>query len=742
MSAEPTTLEARLRSLPTRPGVYLMKDGEGTILYVGKANSLRPRVRSYFASAAQHSLKTREMVRRVADVETIVVRSEAEALILENNLIKEHRPKFNINLRDDKTYPYIKVTSEPFPRVFVTRRLARDGGRYFGPYTDVRRMRQSLELVKKLYTVRSCHYALLREVPARPCLDYHIGRCRAPCVGLQSAEEYGGMVDEIVQLLSGHTRAVARRLEGEMQRAAAEMSFERAAELRDAVRQLDALEQRQQVVDVDGADRDLVGFARDGAEACGVVLQVREGKLLGREAQFLTNLADEPDEAALSAFATRLYADRLLGGPAGVPPEVYFALDFADRPVLEALLREATGRAVKLRVPQRGEKVQLVALADQNARHLLEERKLMGNAAAERAPDALYELQEVLELPLVPRTMVCFDVSHTQGSETVASAVFFENGEPAKGEYRKMRIRGDWGNDDFASMHEAVTRWFARRLEEAKPLPELCVIDGGKGQLSAARKALEGLDLPQQAVIGLAKREEEIFVPGRPEGVRLPRRSPALRLLQRLRDEAHRFAVTYNRKLRTKRTIRSELATIPGVGPARQRALLDRFGSLRGVAAASEAEIAALPGFGAGLARKVLEAVGGRGARAAPPPGLAGLAHPPPNCWGRVVAGERSCGEARMGCSTRRGPHPPAPSPIELHGGRGVGSDEDEFSLPPRSLWGEGRGGGPFVQLREGFAPAGPRRRRGTQAVSCPPRRWLGALGTVVSFPTRAKPDP
>ena len=608
---EATTLDARLRSLPTQPGVYLMKDGDGTILYVGKAKSLRARVRSYFASAAQHSLKTREMVRRVADVETIVVRSEAEALILENNLIKEHRPRFNINLRDDKSYPYIKVTAEAFPRVFVTRRLVRDEGRYFGPYTDVRRMRQSLELVKRLYTVRSCRYNLLRETPERPCLDYHIGRCRAPCVGLQSQEEYGGMVDEIVQLLSGHTRAVARRLETEMQRAAEAMSFERAAELRDAVRQLDALERRQQVVDVAGSDRDVVGFARDGAEACGVVLQVREGKLLGREAQFLANLADESDEAALSAFATRLYADRLLGGPAGVPPEVYFGWDFEDRPVLEQLLRESTGRAVKLRVPQRGEKVQLVGLADQNARHLLEERKLMGNAAAERAPDALYELQEVLELPLVPRTIVCFDVSHTQGSETVASAVFFENGEPAKGEYRKMKIRGDWGNDDFASMHEAVTRWFARRLEEGKPLPELCAIDGGKGQLSAARKALEALDLPQQAVIGLAKKEEEIFVPGRSDGIRLPRRSPALRLLQRLRDEAHRFAVTYNRKLRTKRTVRSELSTIPGVGPARQRALLERFGSMRGVAAASEAEIAALPGFGGGLARKVLEAVGG-----------------------------------------------------------------------------------------------------------------------------------
>jgi excinuclease ABC subunit C len=609
MSESTPTLEAKLRTLPTQPGVYLMKDAAGTIIYVGKAKSLRARVRSYFQGGAQHGIKTREMVRRVDDVDTIVVRTEAEALILENNLIKENRPRFNINLKDDKTYPYIKVTDEAFPRVFVTRTLRRDGGRYFGPYTDVRRMRQSLELVKKLYTVRSCHYNLPREIPARPCLDYHIGRCRAPCVALQTPDEYGQMVEEIVQVLSGHTRLVARRLRAEMATCALEMNFERAAELRDAIGQLEALERKQQVVDVSGSDRDVVGFARDGSEACGVVLQIREGKLLGREAQFLTNLGDDTDEAALSAFATRLFAERVTRDPESVPGEIIFPMDFDDRGVLEELLREAAGKAVRLKWPQRGEKVQLVALADQNARHLFEERKLMGNAAAERAPDALYELQEVLELPMVPRTVVCFDISHTQGSETVASAVFFENGEPAKGEYRKLRIRGEWGNDDFASMHEAVTRWFRRRVDEGKPLPELVVIDGGKGQLSAARKALEEIDLPQQPIVGLAKKEEEMFLPGRSDGIRLPRRSPALRLVQRIRDEAHRFAVTYNRKLRTKRTIRSELSTIPGVGPSRQKQLLARFGSYRGVVAASEADIAALPGFGPALARKVVEAV-------------------------------------------------------------------------------------------------------------------------------------
>ncbi|HEX8244628.1 MAG TPA: excinuclease ABC subunit UvrC [Longimicrobium sp.] len=618
-----STLEGKLRHLPTRPGVYLMKDAQGEVIYVGKAKSLRARVRSYFAASAQHGIKTHELVRRVADVDTIVVNTEAEALILENNLIKENRPRFNINLKDDKTYPYIKVTvHERFPRVFVTRRLLKDGSRYFGPYTDVRRMRQSLELVKKLYTVRSCRYDLPKEVPARPCLDYHIGRCKAPCVAFQPEDDYRGMVDEILEVLGGHTRLVADRLKREMQAAAAEMNFERAAELRDAIGQLDALERRQRVVDVSGSDRDVVGFARDGAEACGVVLLIREGKVLGREVSFLTNAAGDSDENAFNAFVTRHYTERAIRDDDSIPPEVFFPEDFPDRGVLQELLREHAHRAVRLHVPQRGEKAQLVTLAEQNARHLLEERKLVSQATAGRAPDALYELQEVLELDSVPRTILCFDISHTQGSEVVASGVFFENGEPNKGEYKKFRIRGEWGNDDFASMHEVVTRWFRRRVEEGKPLPDLVMIDGGKGQLGAAVKALQEIEIPQQPIISLAKREEEVFVPGRSDSIRLPRRSPALRLLQRVRDEAHRFAITYNRKLRTKRTIRSELSTIPGVGPARQRALLDRFGSLRAVAAASEAEVAALPGFGASLARKVLAHVRGESpVSEAPQPG-------------------------------------------------------------------------------------------------------------------------
>jgi excinuclease ABC subunit C len=606
MTTEP--LRTKLQHLPDRPGVYLMRDAEGEILYVGKAKSLRSRVRSYFAVSHHGSLKTRELVRRVADVETIVVSTEAEALILENNLIKENRPRFNINLRDDKTYPYIKVTlQEAFPRIIVTRRLQKDGARYFGPYTDVRRMRQALTVVKRLYTVRSCHYRLPDEVPTRPCLDYHIGRCKAPCVALQSADDYRSMIAEILDVLGGYTNRAAARLRQQMEEAALRLEFERAAELRDAITQLEALAARQQVVDVEGANRDVVAFARDGEEACGVVLRIREGKLLGREAVFLTNLGDESDDAVLASIASRVFLRPELEDGGLIGAEIYFSADFPDRVLLEGILRERAGRRITTRVPQRGEKVRLVELAEQNARHLLEERRVVAESGRATAPDALFELQDALELETVPRRIVCFDVSHTQGSEVVASAVVFDHGKPLKAAYRRFRIQGQWGNDDFRSMHEAVTRYLRRQRDEKAELPDLVVIDGGKGQLTAAREALEALGSAHLPIVSLAKRDEEVFVPGRREPIRLPRRSVALQLLQRVRDEAHRFAVSYNRNLRTKRTVRSELSTVPGVGATRQRQLLEHFGSVRGIAGAEEDQIASLPGFGPALARTVLE---------------------------------------------------------------------------------------------------------------------------------------
>ncbi len=608
LSMSPDPLQRKLRHLPTGPGVYLMKDADGEILYVGKAKSLRSRVRSYFGAQAADSLKTRHMVPRIADVDTIVTDSEPEALMLENTLIKEHQPRFNVNLRDDKSYPYIKVTiQEPFPRVFVTRRLIPDGGRYFGPFTDVGRMRQALDVIKKVYTVRSCRYRLPEERPDRPCLDYHIGRCKAPCVDLQSENEYRAMTDEVVELLEGRTRRVAARLRDRMQAAAAALDFEEAGRIRDALGKLDALESRQKVVDVRGDDRDVIGLARDGAGGCLVVMRIREGKLLGRETVFLDGLEDQADGEILSAVATRHYAVQVEKLGENLPPEVLFPSEFEDRETLETLLRERSGRAVRTHVPQRGEKARLVELATRNAQHLLEEKVLMERTARTRAPDALYELQEELELQAVPRVIACFDISHTSGTETVGSCVVFEDGKPNKAEYRKFRVRGDWGNDDYASMHEVVTRYVRRRIEEELPLPDLLVIDGGKGQLSAARRALEEQEYAQQAVVGLAKREEEVFVPGREGAIRLSRRSAALQLLQRLRDEAHRFAVGYNRSLRSKRTVRSALADIPGVGPARQRALLRSFGSVRSIRAAEVDQIAAVQGIGPALARVIAE---------------------------------------------------------------------------------------------------------------------------------------
>lgn len=585
--------------------MYLFKDARGEVIYVGKAKRLRDRVRSYFRADSHHSIKTRELVRRIADLETLVVGSEAEALILEANLIKEHQPRFNLQLRDDKRYPYIKVTREPFPRVFVTRKVRNDGGSYFGPYTSVGSMRQALEVIKRLYTVRSCRYNLPKETPERPCLDYHIERCKAPCVGYQSQEDYQAMIDEILAILGGDTEALRRDAEARMRTAAEELDFEAAARLRDVVRGLDSLSREQRVQQVGGGSRDVVGIARDGDIAVGVVLKIRDGILLGRDTLRFSDIQDESEEELLTAFTSRFYLGRGDQVLRELPREVLLPSDFADRETLEKVLSEAAGRRVATHVPQRGDKLRLVELAGTNARHGLEDRVAGLAVAGDRADETLFDLQEKLDLKVVPRLMVCFDISHTQGTDTVASAVVFENGEPRKSDYRHMKIQGEWGNDDYASMHEAVTRWFRRRRDEGRPLPDLCLIDGGKGQLGAARMALADLGMADVQLAALAKREEEVFLPGRSRPVLLDRRDRALHVLQRIRNEAHRFAITYNRKLRRKRTIRSELADIPGIGPGRQQALLTRFGSVKGIRAASVREIARVPGFSETLATRV-----------------------------------------------------------------------------------------------------------------------------------------
>jgi excinuclease ABC subunit C len=590
----------KVAHLPESPGVYLFRDAKGVVLYVGKAKRLRSRVRNYFTADHEASVKTLALMRQVADVETIVVPTEAHALILEANLIKEYHPRFNIALRDDKSYPYIKVTvQEPFPRVFVTRRLVDDGGRYFGPYTDVGKMRRALNVVKQIFTVRSCRYDMPTEMPERPCLDYFIKRCKAPCILAQTQDEYRAMIEEVLIFLDGNAREVVRRVRARMGAAAEALNYEQAAELRDMLSKLERLEEPTVVMEVEGGDRDVVGYARDGDDASVVTLRIRSGKLLARDNRLLSNIEGEPDAAVLSAYLSQRYA----GSPERAG-ELLVPFDFEDR---EPLQESLTG--TKVLVPQRGPKRELVDLAEQNARHLLEEFKLAADEADVRAGEPVYDLQRELGLVKVPRSLVCFDISHAQGTDTVASLVWFENGRAKRAEYRKFKIATVEGVDDFASMREVVHRYFARRLEEQKPLPDLVVIDGGKGQLNAALDALQSLSLGEMPVVSLAKRDEEIFVPGRSESIRLSRRSPGLRLIQQARDEAHRFALTFQRKRRAVRTVTSELLKVPGIGPVKRRALLKVFGSVQGVREATIEQIAAVPGFTAASAQKLLNSL-------------------------------------------------------------------------------------------------------------------------------------
>ncbi|HET9133626.1 MAG TPA: excinuclease ABC subunit UvrC [Gemmatimonadales bacterium] len=590
-------LQRKLDTLPDGPGVYLWKDAAGAVLYVGKAKNLRSRVRSYFAHDHAESPKNRLLVRRIADVETIVVPDEAQSLLLENNLIKEYQPRFNVRLKDDKSYPSIVVTlGEPFPRVFASRRRDHAGARYFGPYTDVAEMRRTLGLVRRMFTVRSCHDDLPRERRERPCLDYHIGRCKAPCVGWQDEADYGRMIDEVVGFLEGDTADLRARIRAMMAEAAGHEDFERARDLRDTLRWLEQLERPIAVEVVGTGDADVVGYARDGDDAVGVLLRVRDGRVLGREHRFLENVEAADDPEILGAWLVQAYG-RFDGRVARV------VLPFAPDD-LEALA--AALPAHRLTVPQRGIAARWLELADQNARHLLESLRMEAFETEERVEDPVYSLGRELGMTVVPRTFICIDISHNQGRDTVGSLVTFEAGRPKKSEYRKFKIGSAGMQDDFAAIHEVVTRYFTRRLEEGKPLPDLVVIDGGKGQLSSAHDAMTALGLGDRPLASLAKREEEVFLPGRREPIRLNRRSPALRLLQRARDEAHRFGVTYNRARRTARTVTSALLDIPGVGPTKRTALLTTFGSLAGVRAATVADIAALPGFSTTLAERVL----------------------------------------------------------------------------------------------------------------------------------------
>ena len=581
-------LSRKLSALPTRPGVYQHKDENGKVLYVGKAKNLRSRVNSYFHKSRNFDGRLKILVSKIADVEIIVTDTEAEALILENTLIKELRPRYNINLRDDKSYPYICIKKEPFPRVFPTRRVKRDGSIYFGPYTSVRSMNIMLDTIKSIFRIRTCSLRLAPPAIAagkfEVCLQYHIKKCDAPCVGYQTEDDYDRMISQVRQLLNGKTGTLIALLRDEMSRVAALSEFEEAAKLRDQVMALEKYSERQKVVVQDPIDRDMFAVAVNREEniACGVIFQMREGKIIGRQHKYFHNIRDQSDDALMQVLLERYYTETTF-----YPDEILLSGEAEDLGPVSQFLENKRQRAVKIRTPQRGEKVALAKMIEQNARVGLDEYLLIQARKEEgKIPFVVKALQEDLKLPRLPRRIECFDISHLGGTDVVASCVVFIDGKPRNKEYRTYKIRSVGGgvSDDFQSMREVVGRRYAKVVEENGPWPDLVVIDGGKGQLSSAVTALKEAEAYGKfPVIGLAKRLEEVFFPGDTESVFIPKTSATLQLLQRTRNEAHRFAVNFQRKQRSKRTLHSELLIIPGIGPQTVRKLIRAFGSVRQV---------------------------------------------------------------------------------------------------------------------------------------------------------------
>ena len=571
-----------LAVLPEKPGVYLMHDATGKVIYVGKAVVLKNRVRSYFRNLASHTPKVKAMVAKIAEIETIVTSSEVEALILECNLIKKYRPRYNISLKDDKTYPYLKVTvNEEFPRLFVTRRQSRDGAKYYGPYADAGAMHATVKLLRSMFPLRTCR----KMNPDRPCLNYHIKRCLAPCAGYVGCAEYQQMIRSVCMVLDGRTTELERDLKQRMQEAADNYAFEEAARLRDQLQAVMRLNESQKAVTNNGGDMDVFGFAQDMTGACVQIFFVRKGRLIGRDNFFLQNEGDEPGEI-MTAFVKQYYNEATF-----IPREIVlpYLPEAEEQQLIEMWLAERAERKVELLQPQRGVKRELLKLAVDNAVKLLDERLRKGSLSLKNDEQAAEELQRALGMTQPLERMDCFDISHTQGSETVASMVVFRNGSISKKDYRKYKIVSAEGKpDDFKSMQEVVYR----RYKDYEDLPSLVVIDGGKGQLSSALEVLHGLGLDDLHVVGLAKREEEIFKPHQSESILLDRDSAALHLIQRIRDEAHRFAITYHRKLRGKRNLVSVLDHVEGIGPKRRQELWKAFKTLDAMRAASVEELA------------------------------------------------------------------------------------------------------------------------------------------------------
>jgi excinuclease ABC subunit C len=593
------TLAEKLASLPLQPGCYIYRDEQRRVLYVGKAKNLRNRVRQYFHSSRSHDAKTNELVSRIADVELFLTDSEIEALALESNLIKKHKPPFNILLKDDKQYPHIKITNEPAPRAIIARKIIKDGSRYYGPYLPASLAWQTLDLINRYFQLRTCTMAIDGRAD-RPCLEYHIKRCLGPCVKeLCTIDHYDEAVRDVEMLLQGKTADLEATLKDRMQRASDEMRFEAAARYRDQIRTIQKLGEQQKMMSVSGEDIDTFGYYREAHQLALSLFTMREGKIVGKREFFWEDIKEPFDPGVFMGQALKQYYT------AGdyAPGEVYVPVEFEDRELLEEYLTTQRGRRVHIIAPQKGVKRDLIDLVEKNARLNFDQRFRVQRPDMTRV---LQELQEALELPELPDRIESFDISNIQGDENVASMVVCEHGLMKKADYRKFKVRSVEGRaDDFQSMYEVVGRRYSRLLREAKPLPNLVLIDGGKGQLAAAARALHELGLEALPTASIAKREELLFVKGKSEPVRIDHHSPVLHLMQMIRDETHRFAVTYHRKRRAMRDFKSELTSIPGVGEKLKARLLRNFGSLKRVSEASFAELK--PFVGATQAQRIVE---------------------------------------------------------------------------------------------------------------------------------------
>jgi excinuclease ABC subunit C len=605
-------LEDQLKQVPAKPGVYLFRDAKGDVLYVGKAKTLRPRVRSYFQRGQDGRAQIQSLPDRVVDIEVIVTGTEVEALHLEQNLVKRHRPPFNVRLRDDKSFPYIAVTVEDeYPRVMFTRERHRQGVWYFGPYANAKKVRETLDVLNRVFPYRPCEGPKPGRHSGIPCLDYHIDRCLAPCVGYVSREDYRAIIDSVIEFLSGDVRPIQRELERKMNDAAGEERFEDAARYRNRLHAVQHLVERQAVERQSVGTIDVIGFAADGDRAVVQIFPLRGGKMVDRHSFHLENVGGQDLTTVIESFALEYY-----GSAPSVPPQIIVPRDSGDLAALAEFLSEKRGARVEVRAAERGEKRRLQQLADENAQHALVSEQAATEQKRARRVEALEELREALNLESLPLRIECYDISHAMGQDPVGSMVVFRDGQARKSDYRKFGIKTATEDpDDFAAMAEVITRRFARLSDGTgethdasfASAPNLVVIDGGKGQLSAALGAMQAFDLPRVAVIALAKRIEEVFVPGQADPIVLSRHNPGLQLLQSIRDEAHRFALGFHRQRRESRGFASIFDDLEGVGPARRRALLNHFGSVEQMLAATPEELEGVPGVPSKTARRIYE---------------------------------------------------------------------------------------------------------------------------------------